>query len=291
MSEPCVIARLAGGLGNQLFMYAFNRAMAQRNGVPLKLDVVGGFVRDRTYKRTHLLDLILPPALPTSRWESRMFPLGRQLRKLERKLNALLPLERRYYVQERTLAYDPEIKHLKITRPTVFNGYWQAPQYFDDMHPTMAELIRFPEHLTGPLAEELAAIREAENPVCLAIRRYEEVPKPKHHILQRDYFQQAMARMESLVDNPHYFVFAQNMAWARENIRSRHPVTFARKKDLHAGVIQDLFLMTQCRHFILSNSSLHWWAAWLAPAAGTVIAPASGWPNADMLLSGWVRLS
>ena len=49
MSEPCVIARISGGLGNQLFMYAFNRAMAQRNGVPLKLDVVSGFLRDRTY--------------------------------------------------------------------------------------------------------------------------------------------------------------------------------------------------------------------------------------------------
>jgi len=87
-----------------------------------------------------------------------------------------------------------------------------------------------------------------------------------------------MARMESLVDNPHYFVFAQNMAWARNHIRSRsrHPATFAQEKDLHAGVVQDLYLMTQCKHFILSNSSLHWWAAWLAPSGGTIIAPAQG---------------
>jgi hypothetical protein len=62
---------------------------------------------------------------------------------------------------------------------------------------------------------------------------------------------------------PHYFVFAQDMNWARAHIKSAHPVTFASEKDLHTGVIQDLYLMTQCRHFILSNSSLHWWAAWL----------------------------
>ena len=291
MSEPCVIARLAGGLGNQLFMYAFNRAMAERNGVPLKLDVVGGFVRDRTYKRTHLLNFILPPALPASAWESRRFPLGRMLRRLDRKLNALLPLERRYYIEERTMAFDPEIHDMKIVRPTIFNGYWQAPQYFDDMNPGMTELIRFPGHLTAPLAEELAAIHGAANPVCLAIRRYEEVPKPKHHILQLDYFQQAMAHLESQVDNPHYFVFAQNMQWAREHIKSRHPVTFAREKDLNAGVVQDLYLMTQCRHFILSNSSLHWWAAWLNDAAEKiVIAPDRGWSNKDMLPAQWHRL-
>jgi hypothetical protein len=290
MSSPCVIARLAGGLGNQLFMYAFNKAMAERNGVPLKLDVTGGFMRDRTYQRTHLLNQILPPELPASRWESRLFPLGHTLRKLDRKLNARLPLARRYYVQERTLSFDPEIRNLKIVRPTVFNGYWQAPQYFDDLNPDMAALIRFPEHLTAPLKGEVGKIRSA-NAVCLAIRRYEEVPKPKHHILQLDYFQQAMARIEEAVDNPHYFVFAQDMNWARTHIKSRHPVTFAQEKDLHAGVIQDLYLMTQCRHYILSNSSLHWWAAWLNPSPEkTVIAPAKGWPNADMLPKGWLQL-
>ena len=74
------------------------------------------------------------------------------------------------------------------------------------------------------------------------------------------------------------------MEWARNNIKSRHPVTFAREKDLHSGAIQDLYLMTQCRHYILSNSSLHWWAAWLNPSPDKiVIAPEKGWPNSDML--------
>lgn len=291
MSKPCVIARLAGGLGNQLFMYAFNIAMAERNGVPLKLDVRGGFLRDRTYQRQHLLDYLLPPVMPASRWESRLFPLGHTLRKLDRKLNACLPLERRYYVQERTMHFDPEIKNLKIVRPTVFNGYWQAPQYFDDLSPGIANRIRFPEVLTSTVQAEAEKIRSADNAVCLAIRRYEEVPKPKHHILQLDYFHQAMARIEQSVEKPHYYVFAQDMDWARNNIRSRHPVTFASEKGLHDGVIQDLYLMTRCQHFILSNSSLHWWAAWLNQSPNKiVIAPAKGWPNADMLPSDWIQL-
>ncbi|OZA25388.1 MAG: hypothetical protein B7X93_10895 [Hydrogenophilales bacterium 17-61-9] len=40
MSSPCVIARLANGLGNHIFMYAFNRAMTERNNVPLKKVVI-----------------------------------------------------------------------------------------------------------------------------------------------------------------------------------------------------------------------------------------------------------
>ncbi|MGA7179931.1 MAG: alpha-1,2-fucosyltransferase [Thiobacillaceae bacterium] len=290
MSQPCVIARLAGGLGNQLFMYAFNRAMAQRNHVPFKLDVAGGFIRDRTYKRTFLLDQILPPITVASRWESRLFPLGRTVRRFDRKLNALLPLDRRYYIHERILSFDADIRNLKVVRPTVFNGYWQSPRYFDDLNPGMADLIHFPEQVTASLKEEIDKIR-SENAVCLAIRRYEEIPRSRFHILQMDYFQQAMTRIEQRVDKPHYFVFAQNMEWARNNIKSRHPVTFASEKDLHLGAIQDLYLMTQCRHYILSNSSLHWWAAWLNSSPDKiVIAPEKGWPNSDMLPSDWVQL-
>ncbi len=101
-----------------------------------------------------------------------------------------------------------------------------------------------------------------------------------------------MARIEQTIKNPHYFVFAQDMDWARSNIRSTHPVTFASEKDLHTGAIQDLYLMTQCRHYILSNSSLHWWAAWLNRSAEKiVIAPAKGWPNSDMLPPAWIQLS
>src|SRR5208282_5069216 len=36
---PSVITRLNGGLGNQMFQYAAGRALAERLGVPLKMDL------------------------------------------------------------------------------------------------------------------------------------------------------------------------------------------------------------------------------------------------------------
>ena len=51
-----IVVRLRGGLGNQLFEYACGRALALRNGAPLKLDVTR--YRDRSYAepRPYLLD-------------------------------------------------------------------------------------------------------------------------------------------------------------------------------------------------------------------------------------------
>lgn len=290
--SPKVVARLAGGLGNQLFMYAFNKALAERNHVPLELDATTGFSQDRHYQRTHLLHRLLPAEAQANRWVIRNFPLGKHIRKLDRWINRNRPLSQRYYIEEPSLAFDADIRNLKITRTTVFNGYWQSPQYFDDMLPPLQDRINFDTTLIDPLGDDIAKIHATgKQAVCLAIRRYEEVPNPKHHILPLGYFQRAMSEIEKRVKNPHYFVFAQAMDWAKTNIRSTHPITYATERDTHDGVIQDLYLMTQCQHFILSNSSLHWWAAWLNPKKDKiVICPESGWPNLDMLPSDWTRL-
>jgi hypothetical protein len=292
MASPCVIARLAGGLGNQLFMYAFAKALALRNGVPLLLDTRSGFARDRNYRRNYLLDRLIPAEPAASRWQSRAWPLlGRALQSLDRRRNARLPLQDRAYLRERSPDFDAEIQRLRVTRPLIVEGYWQSPRYFDDL--PLRDLIRFPDALTRPVAAEADTIRASATPVCLAVRRYEEMPRHKRpmHILDADYYHRAMARLEARIDAPHYFVFAQDMRWARENLRSRHPLHFASAKDPDAGAIQDLYLMSQCRHHILSNSTLHWWGAWLGAAPDPVVlAPAAGWAGRDTLPASWQTL-
>lgn len=286
---PRVIVRLAGGLGNQLFMYAFAKALATRNNVPLLLDTISGFARDRNYKRNYLLDYLIPEERQANRWQARAWPLlGRAMQSLDRRRNARLPLDQRYYLRERGAQFDAEIHNLRIARPVIVEGYWQTERYFDDL--PLRALIRFPDALTQPLAGELQAIKNCETPVCLAVRRYEEIPRQKRPmvILDADYYHRTMTRLEEHVENPHYFVFAQDMRWARENITSAHPLSFASEKDPDAGAIQDLFLMTQCRHHIISNSTLHWWGARLALDDGQiVIAPENGWHNADCLPASW----
>lgn len=292
MVSPCVISRLAGGLGNQLFMYAFAKALAARNNVPLLLDIRNGFARDRNYRRNYLLDHLIPQEQHASIAQSHAWPLiGRALQSLDRKRNARRPLGERDYLRERSTDFDAEIYRLPIRRPVIVDGYWQSPRYFDDL--PLRELIHFPDALTRPLSAELDRIRNSRTPVCLAVRRYEEIPKIKRPmlILDADYYQRAMARLEARVENPHYFVFAQDMKWARDNIQSVHPLSFASEKDPDVGAIQDLYLMTQCQHYILSNSTLHWWGAWLNSSThNTVIAPAAGWAGKDTLPDTWLTL-
>ena len=67
-----IIARIKGGLGNQLFCYAAARRLALANNVELVIDDVTGFARDRQYGRQYALDHLHIPvrkATPAERLE------------------------------------------------------------------------------------------------------------------------------------------------------------------------------------------------------------------------------
>jgi hypothetical protein len=70
--------------------------------------------------------------------------------------------------------------------------------------------------------------------------------------------------------NPHFFVFADYPEWAKENIRAPYPLEFV----THNGPdrdYEDFWLMCQCRHFVVANSTFSWWPAWLASNPDKVV--------------------
>jgi len=84
------------------------------------------------------------------------------------------------------------------------------------------------------------------------------------HHLDPSYYQRAVDTLSQRVPNPHFFVFADfaDPDWVKEHVRTRHPIEFV----THNGAdkdTEDFWLMTQCRHFIIANSTFSWWTAWL----------------------------
>ena len=56
------------------------------------------------------------------------------------------------------------------------------------------------------------------------------------------------------------FVFSDDLPWLRENLHLDMPVYFVEGCE---RISEEIFLMSQCRHNIISNSSFSWWGAWL----------------------------
>lgn len=113
-----------------------------------------------------------------------------------------------------------------------------------------------------------------------------------------DYYIRAVALMESLAPSAHYFIFSDQPESARALIPLPDAsVTMVTHNRGDKFAYADLWLMTQCQHFIIANSTFSWWGAWLAESAVTlVISPGSvkgvltAWGFPGNLPSRWKTL-
>ena len=280
-----IIVTIIGGLGNQLFQYAAGRAVALKHGTRLRLDL-SGFPH---YPRPYLLDRFRIEAREAS-------PAELQLAAGAGTSGASTPMRR---IVEHGPTFHPEI--LESGPHLYLQGYWQSPRYFE----AIAAQIRAdfqPRHPLSPAAQAAASSMQAPGSVALHIRRGDYVTHPGanqvHGVTGLDYYQRAMAAIEGRIASPRYFVFSDDLAWAREHLRSRHPLRFV---DPHDSALdptrdhEDLILMSQCHHQIVANSTFSWWAAWLNPRPDKQVIAPTRWfatrPEPEALIPPeWTRL-
>lgn len=292
-----VIVQLIGGLGNQMFQYATARAIAYRTNMPLKLDVTAF----ANYKlRPYRLGCFNIIENFTTETEVRRFrrPRRRQIIAFTTYeiTKHLLPWRGQKIVEERRFSFDSGI--LRIGGGVYLAGYWQSEKYFADV----AELIRQeftlksePDRLNQQVLDEI----EAANSVSLHIRRGDYVSNPVtnrfHGVLGLDYYSRAVNYIASRTAQPHFFVFSDDMAWAKENLRLSFPLSFIE----HNGEdrdYEDLRLMSRCKHHIIANSSFSWWGAWLNANPEKIVVSPKKWFNhapldtKDLIPEYWVKI-
>jgi len=112
--------------------------------------------------------------------------------------------------------------------------------------------------------------------------------------LDIEYYLDAMALVNERVSDPHYFIFSDDIEWARENIKESRTMFIDWNTGPNSFV--DMQLMSLCRHNIIANSSFSWWSAWLnRNPSKLVIAPGQWMPgmkdDGDVLPETWIRVA
>lgn len=309
-----IITRIKGGLGNQLFCYAAARRLALVNNAELVIDDVTGFPRDHQYRRRYMLDhfcITTRKAAPSERlepferyrrgvmkWLSRRKPFAKR-RYLEqerwdsdewllmlKEKNALYLdglWQSRYYFRE-GLDFDERLLMLKVKDTLYLDGLWQSEAYFKDVEQTIREDLRIippTDSLNQRVAEE---IRNSQA-VALHVRWFDVPGITADDIVSTDYYQCAIALMEEKVDSPRYFLFSDNPEAARSKLAlPEGRVIYVSHNRGDENAYADLWLMTQCKHFITANSTFSWWGAWLSPQKSKIITSDAWWKNEDRLL-------
>lgn len=294
---PKIIPRLFGGLGNQLFIYAAARRLALVNNAELVLDDISGFTYDREYQRHYQLDHFNIPCRKATAVE-RFVPFSRLRRALKRKWNQRLPFEQRAYVVQEGIDYDPCLLNFKPQGTVYLEGYWQSENYFKDVEATIRQDLQIkPPTDAANLA--MAEHLRSGTAVAVHVRFFNEPHAAAINNAPGDYYTRAVEAMERLAPAAHYFIFSDQPEAARARIPLPDArVTLVAHNRGDENAYADLWLMTQCQHFIIANSTFSWWGAWLAGRAGKqVIAPGfemregkMWWGFDGLLPNEWLKL-
>ena len=295
MTSKKIVVRLIGGLGNQLFGYAAARRLAIVNDAELVIDNLSGFLYDHQYRRAYQLGHFNIPcrlALPAERLE----PLSRIRRFIKKLVNKNRPFDKKNYIQQDVFDFDERLLSLRPQGDITIEGYWQSEYYFRDIEAQLRQDLEItpPDDL---LNKNMRAEITQKQAVAVHYRFFSTQDAADN--LSRDYYLRAITRIRQSVALPHFFIFSDKPDRAAKQLPlDPDEVTFVNINHGDESAYADLWLMKQCRHFIIANSTFSWWGAWLSPNPDkTVIAPGllkrtglSWWGFKGLVPASWVTL-
>lgn len=247
-----IIVRILGGLGNQMFQYAYAKAL-QDKGHHVKLDI-SKFKKYTLHGGYHLDSFKIDLEIANS--------LSSILGKLGIKKS----------IKEKNLLFDENLKSLKGNE--YLKGYFQTEKYFTEIRKILLDQFTIKSELSISTKNISKKIKTKENTCSLHIRRGDYISDKKannvHGTCDLIYYENAMKLINEKYKNTHFFIFSDDISWAKENLKIENSIYIDHKTIPH----EDIYLMSLCKHNITANSSFSWWGAWLNKNdSKTIIAP------------------
>ena len=288
-----IAVKLKGGLGNQMFQYAFGRSLAIYYQTNLLLDIselqnknIQHAYRNYALNVFQIKASIAQQKLQVEKENKTSFLRFFDLRKSKKSFKLIT--ERKYH-------FDTEIG--KAFDNCYLDGYWQSPLYFNDIENEIRADFKLSIPLS-PIAEPFLNRINSCNAVSIHIRRGDYVTNAEtnsyHGICDLEYYKAAVEIIKSKISNPVFFIFTDDIDWVNVNFIIDATFILVSQKELTQ--FDDLQLMCACKHAIIANSSFSWWAAWLIVNAKKIVIAPSQWfqnssVNTDNLFpKSWLRI-
>lgn len=297
------IVNIIGGLGNQMFQYAFATALQQHH--PLEevyIDIQHfKYLFIRKYKTANLhngyeLEKLFPNVKLKVAGIRQLIGVTFYIPNffISRVVRKILPKRRTEYVApiDESQTFRPEL--LNLPGNIYYEGYWQAANYYSDCKSLLCEIFSHPT--PNEYNNRMLHLIKSTPSVGIHIRRGEYLLLPRYAgICEAGYYKKAIETIMSDNKEHHFYIFSNDIDWCRKNIQpltGDAPLTFVTG---NKGVDSywDMFLMTYCKELIIANSSFSWWGAFLNQKAKRIIAPYP-WMNFrntdDVYESSWIRI-
>lgn len=290
---------LQGGLGNQMFQYSAAKALSIRLQKRLILDLrffekntnsFDGFTA-RNYELNifNLSDNTSIRPYLDSNLISRYDIVGRVLNSFKKRV---------IFYSEPSLRYDQFFFNLKS--PVFIKGYFQSEKYFQSIRDKLITTFKFPSETVKGLDVVEDMLKIDSKTVSIHVRRGDYansvLVNKIHGTCSIKYYQSAVNLIDSFLDDAHYFIFSDDISWAKNNLLINNRCIVVDTRTLPPWC--DMYLMSICNHNIIANSSYSWWGAWLNKNKDKIVIAPRKWyadnemnlQTGDLIPSEWIRI-
>ncbi len=248
-----------------MFQYAFGRALSIRHNAGLELDVYSGFMRDAKYQRSYELDVFsIADDIHLSRPSRLMATVAHYQYAFARRCGFFMD---HYLIEDDSTHYSAESLQANVRSHCSVHGYWQSVRYFQGIEQELREDLKFSRDLQ-PRNQKIANEMQNSESVAIHVRR-----EQYDGAIGVDYYDAAISAICRELPNAKLYCFTDAPVWCEQMLLPKYEMTLINNTGLPA--IEDFQLMSQCRHYIIANSSFSWWAAWLGGAEGVVLTPST----------------
>lgn len=288
-----LIVKIIGGLGNQMFQYAYAR-MLKYKGYDVAIDI-SGF---ESYKVHHgyRLDyyaIDLKVATKADYNKIGIQKLTPFFEKIKRKLN--IPSNK--YLIEDSLLFNPLF--LEPIDNQLIEGYFQSENYFLEIKELLLAQFRLTEKLSSYSLNVLGEMHKSSVTASLHVRRGDYLSTTNiqyHGCCSLEYYHCAMRALQENYGKVRYFVFSDDIVWVKEHLEIENAF-YVEHPSEHLEH-EDIYLMSQCHHHIIANSSFSWWGAWLNQRQDKVVIAPKKWfedilkqsQSHDIIPQNWIKL-
>jgi hypothetical protein len=283
-----------GGLGNQMFQYAYAFKLSKKFNTKLIVD-------------TSLLNHINNNEIDTFRnYELHIFNIIFKNLIILNYLKYLIIIFNKLSIfnfslllnyVNLNLGYTPLKKNKKFNT-IILTGYFQSEKYFIDCKQDLHKIFNYKPNLLDNdlIFNEIIC----KNSVSIHVRRGDYVSNTKynniHGVCTLKYYKNAVDYICNIQNNPYFYIFTDDISWSQIFFSTYFSnINFQIINTNNANI--DFYLMKSCKHNIIANSSFSWWAAWLNQNNNKIVLAPTKWFNnvysseIDILPNEWIIIN
>ncbi|MEM2956652.1 MAG: alpha-1,2-fucosyltransferase [Candidatus Pacearchaeota archaeon] len=266
-----IIVEMGGGLGNQMFIYATGLLLSRYHKTQLKLDIscYDTWPKKGKFARNFYLDKFNISAKIATKQEIMKFMLKTKFRYINWIFKRFHLFEKNVY-EENTKKFPPSLFNLPNN---IFLRIYFGDKLFAYLKedPKFCNILKkeftLKEKYKNRIMNFLKEITQ-KNSVGMHVRRGDLLTIKNAYVLPISYYQTAMSFFKD--EKIHLYIFSDDIEWCENNMQFDIPTTYVKGLEVY----EDFELMRNCKHIIVSNSALSWWAAFLKQNSnGKVIVP------------------